>query len=133
MAACNPQTLLDDAACFECLPAGMRSLLDTALLCRIAQGLGMTCDVQTLLTDAACFSCLTPGERVLVQLQLLCNIAGGTGGGGIGAGCVLSTNGNPEGVLVSSCSPAFAIDPNSGALYIFTGTAGTNTGWTFKA
>lgn len=138
MATCSPQELIADAACFTCISPGMQQLVNTALLCRIATALNpaMTCDVQTLVSEAACFTCIPPGMQALVNTQLLCNIAGaltGSGGGSIvGSGCLPSTNGDPEGVLVSPCSPALAVDPNTKAIYMFTGVAGTSVGWQLK-
>jgi hypothetical protein len=36
--ACDPQTLLTQAGCFECLPPGQLELVKLALLCKIATG-----------------------------------------------------------------------------------------------
>lgn len=38
--SCDPQTLLAQAACFQCVPAGQRELLELALLCNIMAGGG---------------------------------------------------------------------------------------------
>ncbi len=76
---------------------------------------------------STCWSCVSDKWAALLFL-----LANGGGGGSSGTGCVLPTSGDPEGVLVSPCSPALAIDPGTSAIYIFTGTAGTNTGWALK-
>ena len=35
MAQCNVQSLMDEAACFACLPAGLQQAIELSLLCEI--------------------------------------------------------------------------------------------------
>lgn len=85
---------------------------------------------EQIAVNSACYSCVADKWAAIIYLLSLGS--GGGGGGGTGNGCAISTNGDPEGVLVSTCSPAIAVDPATKAIYLFTGTAGTNTGWTLK-
>lgn len=130
---CDVQSLLDSASGFAGLNGGMADALQLALLCRIGQALDpdMSCDIQTLLDEGKCFTCISAGMLPIIQTALLCRIADGISGAAA-SGCVPTTNGDPEGVLISACSPALAVDPNTSAIYLFTGVAGTNTGWNLK-
>lgn len=76
MATCDPQTLMASAACFECLPIGTLSVLQTQLLANILLALDPTANVtpQALMANAACFACLPGGLLPILQAQLLCEI-----------------------------------------------------------
>ena len=119
------QEIIDGATCLDCaIPLGLQL---PVLIYVFARAAGVSTDPQTLVDNAACISaCIPPG----MQLAALLGIQASGGGGG--SGCALSTNGDPEGVLTSTCTPAIAIDPNTLALYVYTGLAGGNTGWTLK-
>lgn len=125
MATCSPQALLDDAAAFAAIPRGMLDVIQTALLCRIAQGLGMSCNAQSLIDDAACFACLSPGELALVQLQLLCNIATALSGGSGSIFGVICGTSDPVAAPSGACGIYYRTD--TGAMFIWTGAA-----WVFK-
>lgn len=76
MAQCDPQALLENAACFECLTPGERELAKLALLAQLVLAANPTADVtpQGLLKNAACYNCVSPGMWKLMELQLLCEI-----------------------------------------------------------
>lgn len=84
--ACDPQTLINDARCFECFGMGrMFDAMEVVLLCAIVDGESMACDPQTLLSQANCLLCTIPdGMWEPIKVSLLCQIATG-GGGGSGA------------------------------------------------
>lgn len=128
----DPQPLLDSVACINCMGASIGQQLKIALLLQIAQAQGTAVNIQALLDQAACLVCIGVDLATALEIVLLSQIAAGGGGGGAGAGCMLSTAGDPEGVLTSTCTPALAVDPATKAIYLFTGTAGTNTGWILK-
>lgn len=77
MAECNPQEIMNEAACFNCTTERERALLKTALLCRLNAG---SCDVAALAAEASTsgFFSLTKKQRQMAFVQLLCNISGGT-------------------------------------------------------
>lgn len=121
--------LLDEAKCIDCaIPDGMKLSVLISLFASIA---GVSADPNTLMANAACIDCaIPPGMQMAVLISLAEDISGGGGTGG--TGCALPTNGDPEGVLTATCSPAIAVDPATQAIYLFTGVAGTNTGWALK-
>lgn len=120
----SPEEIANGARCMACIPNKQEALL--YLLAQIA---GVT-DPAIIAENARCYSCIPNKQEAMIYL--LDTIAINGGGGGSGAGCMLETNGDPEGVLTSSCSPALAVDPATSAIYLFTGVAGTNTGWALK-
>ena len=76
---CDVNTLLSNAGCFSCLPAGFFLPLKLVLLSQILVARGGTLpSVADLLTSGACFSCLSQGDMQAIKLVLLCNILGGT-------------------------------------------------------
>lgn len=85
-----------------------------------------SCDVQTLLDDATCFMAVQPFTLQALQAQLLCNIEAAVPTSGTN---FLSGNGSPEGVVTGEVQGQTYLDLDSGALYSFGGTVGTNTGW----
>lgn len=119
----SPNDISVAAACFACIPDKL-----SAFIYLLAVNAGVT-DPATIAANSACYACIP--DKWSAILYLLDN--GGSGGGGSGGtGCVLETSGDPEGVLTSNCSPALAVDPATQAIYLFTGVAGTNTGWALK-
>jgi hypothetical protein len=89
--ACDTQTLLAIANCFNCVPPGQWQLLRIALLCRISQGVTLACDPQTLLSEAAAFN-IPGGQMQLLELALLCRIqTAGVGTSGAVSQQVLAT------------------------------------------
>lgn len=72
MATCNVNTLMDSAACFACLDADARDLVELALLAKIAGTPGVVPAIEGRLAGTDAF------ERSLLELQILCNISGGT-------------------------------------------------------
>lgn len=120
----SPAEIAALSACFRCIADRQSALL--YLLATIA---GVTVD--QIVAGSACYRCVTDFQSA--ELFLLNTIVtNGTGGGGAEAGCMPSTSGDPEGVLVSTCSPALAVDPATSAIYLFTGVAGTSVGWALK-
>lgn len=68
--ACDPQSLIDAATCFGCIPIGMQMAVQTMLIAQIA---GDTRTPQELADAARCFfNCINPGEQLAVQNYLLC-------------------------------------------------------------
>ena len=123
----DPQSLLTATDCLACAGISMVQRLKIALLMRIAAIGGTAVDVQSLLDQGACLVCAGIDLGSAIEIALLNQIAGTTGNG-----CLPSTNGDPEGVLTSPCSPALAVDPATKAVYLYTGAAGGNTGWELK-
>lgn len=87
--ACDPQTLLTNAECFQCYGYGsMLDAMEVVLLCAIRDGnTSMACDPQSLLSEANCLICELgpiPGAFQAVRISLLCQIAAAGGGGGGG-------------------------------------------------
>jgi hypothetical protein len=77
--ACDPNTLLAAAKCFDCGMSGiMFDAVEIVLLCAIRDGTSLACDPQTLLAQASCIlSCIPPGAMPAVKLSILCQITGG--------------------------------------------------------
>jgi len=75
--ACDPNTLLEQAKCYQCvMTAGMFSAVEIVLLCAIRDGVPLPCDPQALVTEASCIqACIPPGMMSAVKLALLCDIA----------------------------------------------------------
>lgn len=78
--ACDPNTLLEQAKCYQCnLPQGMFVAVEIVLLCAWRDGTHLSCDPQTLVSLASCiFSCIPFGMLQAVKLAILCDIAMGT-------------------------------------------------------
>jgi len=76
--ACDPNTLLDQAKCFQCnLSGDMFMALEIVLLCKIRDGTTSNCDPATLIAEASCIRCSLPlGSMSAVKVALLCQIAG---------------------------------------------------------
>lgn len=119
--------LAEASKCIDlCIPDGQKLAVIIYLL---AVQAGVSADPSTLVANAACIdNCIPDGFKPAVIIDLLNTIAAN----GAATGCALQTNGNPEGVLTANCSPAIAVDPATQAIYLFTGVAGTNTGWALK-
>lgn len=127
MPALTPSELAAASECLDCgIPDGMKLSVIIYLLSQIAD---VPADPTTLVASATCLDkCIPQGMKPAVIIDLLNTIqaAGST------TGCALSTSGDPQGVLVSTCTPAIAVDPATQAIYLFTGIAGTNNGWALK-
>jgi len=76
--ACDPNTLLDQAKCFNCnLSGDMFMAIEIVLLCKIRDGETSSCDPATLIAEATCIRCnIPPGALSAVKVALLCQIAG---------------------------------------------------------
>jgi len=61
-----------DAACFSCLSADARSLVELALLNQIGGTVGVVPAIEGRIAGTDSY------ERSLINLQILCNILGGT-------------------------------------------------------
>lgn len=77
--ACDPNTLMDAAKCFECTLSGQGDLypaVEIVLLCAIRDRTPLSCDPQTLVAQASCIrTCIPLGMMQAVKLSLLCQIA----------------------------------------------------------
>ena len=69
--SCDPNSLVQAAACFKCIPAGMQNEVITYLLAVIAGG---SLDPNTLMLEASCMKCIPRGMQAEVQTYLLCQI-----------------------------------------------------------
>lgn len=117
----TPAEIAEASNCYRCIGDQQ-----AALLYVFATIAGMT--PEQIQTGSSCFKCIGDPMSALVYLadQIL---QAGSGGA---TGCVPTTSGDPEGVLVSTCTPALAVDPATSAIYLFTGVAGTSVGWALK-
>jgi hypothetical protein len=126
--ACDPNTLLAQAKCFNCNISGaMFDAVEIVLLCAINDGGTVACDPQTLISQASClFTCIPPGMMPAVKLSLLCQILTG---GGIGGGN-LSGVGSPEGVQTADAGVLY-VDTSTTPPSLWVKASGSgNTGWT---
>lgn len=69
---CDPDSLVQAAKCWNCIPPGQQLAVQTYLLAVIAGG---SLDPDTLLEEAKCFSCLPPSLLSNIIALLLCNIS----------------------------------------------------------
>lgn len=70
--ACDPQSLLELAKCFEgCTSPGQRDAMKVYLLAIIA---GVNPDPVALMEASRCMTCLLPGQTQAVISYLLCTI-----------------------------------------------------------
>lgn len=126
--ACDPNTLLAEATCFNCNISGaMFDAVEIVLLCAINDGDAMACDPQTLITQASCLlTCIPPGMMPAIKLSLLCQILA-AGGGGAGASQIVAyttTDPNTDGVVPPDLTkPAIAVKPFA-TTYVWTTPAG---------
>lgn len=68
---CDPNSLMEQAKCFKCIPNGIQMEIQTYLLAVIAGG---STDPAVLMEQAKCFRCIPQGMQAEVQTMLLCNI-----------------------------------------------------------
>lgn len=75
--ACDPNTLLEQAKCYQCLMTGdLFPAVEIVLLCAWRDGTILSCDPQTLVSLASCIrGCIPPGMMGAVKLAILCDIA----------------------------------------------------------
>lgn len=75
--ACDPNTLMEQAKCFECnLTGDLFPAVEIVLLCAIRDGETLSCDPATLVAQASCIrTCIPLGMMPAVKLALLCDIA----------------------------------------------------------
>lgn len=91
----------------------------------------MTCDIATLMADANCFYNINDLQKQALRIQLLCNIGVAIAAGGGGGGYLpLSGAGHPEGVATGTIVGQTYFRTDTGELFLFNGTPGTDTGWT---
>ncbi len=86
--------LMVEASCFNCVTPGMWTIIELALLARIADGNSVSADVATLLAEGSCMACQAPGQQQLLILALL-KLIQEAGGGGGGSGCVTCSSTPP--------------------------------------
>jgi hypothetical protein len=111
--ATDAQSLLAQAACYECFTANpyMAQLAQLALLRQIVlnQNAMAAVDAQSLLDQSKCYSCYAsnPYMLKLMELALLAQVVAngstGGGGGGSGSGSVLCGAANPVAAPTTSC------------------------------
>ncbi len=116
--ACDPNTLINGARCFECYGMGrMFDAMEVVLLCAIVDGnTSMACDPQTLMSQANCLLCTIPdGMWEPIKVSLLCQIAaaGGGGGGGGTGGVICFTGADPVAAPANACTIAYRNDDGS--------------------
>lgn len=77
--ACDPNTLLDQAKCYQCLLTGdLFPAVEIVLLCAWRDGTILSCDPQILVAQASCIrSCIPLGMMAAVKTAILCDIASG--------------------------------------------------------
>lgn len=69
---CDPNSLMQAAACFACVPEGEQMKVAIYLATQIA---GVSADPAALLTGATCFNCIPAGYQLPVAIYLACQIA----------------------------------------------------------
>ena len=122
--ACDPQTLVNNARCFQCYGQGeMFDAMEVVLLCAIIDGdTSMACDPQTLLDQASCLLCtIPPGMFPAIRVSLLCQIAASGGGGGGGGGGVTCGSGAPVAAPSGAC--ALYVNTDDGVIFSYFGGA----------
>ena len=74
--ACDPQTLVAQASCFNCVvTSGLADAVEIVLLCAWRDGTILSCNPQSLVTQASCiFACIPPGMMGAVKLAILCDL-----------------------------------------------------------
>lgn len=74
--SCDPQTLIDQAKCFQCLLTGdLFPAVEIVLLCAIRDGTPISSDPQDLITQATCIrTCIPLGMMSAVKASILCDI-----------------------------------------------------------
>ncbi len=123
MAALNPQTLIDAAQPWCCVPQGDLWLAVLAALIDVGNGDPVPSNANDLLAQVACLKCaVQPGDIPLLILGAVSNITGGGGGGGGTSG-----NGSPEGVKTATVGTTYW-DIAGQSLWVKNTGAG-NTGW----
>lgn len=77
---CDPNALMQAAACYKCIPQGMQPEVMIYLLANIlnAQN-GAAVDAATLITQSKCYKCIPTGTQDEVITYLLCQIATAVG------------------------------------------------------
>lgn len=75
--ACDPNTLLEQAKCFQCVITGdLYQAVEIVLLCAWRDGTPLSCDPQTLVAQASCIrSCIPQGMMSAVKTAIICDIA----------------------------------------------------------
>lgn len=69
--SCDPNALLQAAACMKCIPTGEQNEVITYLLAVLAGG---SLDPNVLMQSASCFRCIPKGMQDEVITFLLCQI-----------------------------------------------------------
>jgi hypothetical protein len=75
--ACDPNTLLEQAKCYQCALTGdLFPAVEIVLLCAWRDGGTLSCDPQSLVAQASCIrSCIPLGMMPAVKTAILCDIA----------------------------------------------------------
>ncbi len=105
--ACDPQTLIEGARCFDCFGSNgvLLDAMEIVLLCAIRDGdTSMACDPQTLVSQSNCIiQCVPLGMMQAVRIYLLCQIAAAGGGGGGSSGGVTCGVAAPVAAPTGTC------------------------------
>lgn len=120
----TPNEISEASPCFSCIESKADALLYLLDQIRIEGG-GSAMTANEISEASTCFSCIS--DKWAAGLYLAEQIVANGGGGG-GGSAVLSTVGDPEGVLTAD-ERQFAWDATNNILYIHEGADGTNTGW----
>jgi len=113
VAVIDPQTLIDDAQEWCCIPQGDLWWAVLAALIDVSEG-GAVPDVDTLMEEIACLKCaVQPGDLPLLMLGAISAISGGGGsGGGVTCG-----SGPPVAAPASAC--ALYVDTDDNTIYSY--------------
>jgi len=118
VAVIDPQTLIDQAQPWCCVPTGDLYYAILAALIDVGEGNPVP-DTNELLAQIACLKCaVQPGDVPLLILGAVSNI---TGGGGGGTGGVTCSTANPVAAPTNSCTLHYRTD--NGALFAWNGAA----------
>jgi hypothetical protein len=119
MAVLDPQTYIDQAQDWCCVPQGDMMYAILAALIDVGNGDAVPTDVNELMAEVACLKCaIQPGDVGLLILGAVSNI---TGGGGGGTGGVTCSTADPVAAPTNSCTLHYRTD--NGALFAWNGSA----------
>lgn len=77
---CDPNALMQAAACYKCIPVGMQQEVMVYLLANLLNSqTGASTDPAYLIAQAKCYKCIPSGAQDEVITYLLCQIANAVG------------------------------------------------------
>ncbi len=120
MPATNPDVLLEESKCMECIPLGLQLGVLINIFAKIA---GVSTDPNTLMDGAKCMECIPMGLQLGVLIFLADQINQGGGGGGSGSSCLGRSVGAPVWVPAATCQAAVNFDDVGGMWWYDTASA----------